>query len=78
MSDRMSQLREKDVRDTVGAAQLDPVSFLSLYLASNFPQTASLPSKRQLETGITPNISAGSVDFSKPRSGTSFDNPAAS
>jgi len=78
MSDRLQQLRENDVRDSSGAAKLDPVSFLSLYLASNFPQTAAIPSKEQLAAGVYPNVNPVGVDLAKkPLSGTSFDNPAA-
>ena len=72
---REHQLRERDVRKT--APLLDPSSFLSLYIASNFPQTAALPSAEQKLMGIMPKGDAEDVNYKKkPLSGTSFDNPA--
>lgn len=73
---RLDQLRERDVRKT--APDLDPVSFLDLYVASNFPQTVSIPSKQQLAAGLSPQGSVEDVQFNKIRSGTGFDNPALS
>jgi hypothetical protein len=52
MNVREQQLKEADVRRD--APGLNPSSFLSLYISSNFPQTLSLPSKRQLMLGIAP------------------------
>lgn len=71
---RFDQLKERDVRKT--APDLDPVSFLDLYVASTFPQTSAIPSKQQLDVGITPQGSMEDVQFKKIRSGTGFDNPA--
>jgi hypothetical protein len=75
MNVRQQQLREHDVRRT--APELDPVSFLSMYLKSNFPQTASHRSPEQKLEGIFPQADSKDVNYTKkPLSGTSFDNPA--
>lgn len=75
MTFREQQLREKDVRRT--APELDPMSFLSLYIKSTFPQTAALPSAEQKALGVMPQAKTEGVDYKKkPPSGTSFDNPA--
>jgi len=71
---RLAQLQEKDVRKT--APPLDPVSFLDAYVASTFPQTAALPSKKQKDLGVYPQGSPEDVQFKKVRTGTGFDNPA--
>jgi hypothetical protein len=77
MTDRERQLRERDVRKD--APEIDPTTFLSLYLESNFPQTATYPSKDQVERGIIPKDELDDVRYNKkPLSGTSFDNPARS
>ena len=77
MNVREQQLRELDVRKE--AAPLNPSAFLSLYIRSNFPQTASLPSKHQLALGaIPPGEVEGVKSNKKPLSGTSYDNPAGS
>ena len=52
MNVREQQLKEADVRRD--APDLNPSSFLSLYIRSNFPQTVSLPSKRQLMLNLAP------------------------
>jgi hypothetical protein len=75
MNFREQQLRERDVRRT--APELDPSSFLTLYIQSTFPQTAALPSPEQRSAGVVAQANPGGVDYNKkPLSGTSFDNPA--
>lgn len=75
MNFREEQLRERDVRKT--APLLDPASFLALYISSDFPQTAALPSEKQKLFGVLPQGSAEDVNYKKkPLSGTSYDNPA--
>ena len=77
MNVREQQLKERDVRRV--APDLDPLSFLDLYVASNFPQTASRPSPEQKLLGVVPQNDSESVKYNKkPLSGTSFDNPAGS
>lgn len=77
MHGREQQLRERDVRRI--APELDPVSFLDAYVASNFPQTAAFRSEEQKELGVMPQGDKGDVNYKKkPLSGTSFDNPAGS
>jgi len=77
MNTREQQLRELDVRKD--APDLNPSSFLSLYIKSNFPQTAALPSRNQLSLGIIPPGEIEGVKSSmKIPSGTSYDNPAGS
>jgi len=77
MTHREQQLRERDVRKD--APEIDPIAFLSMYLESNFPQTAAYPSKEQTERGIIPKDELDDVRYNKkPLSGTSFDNPARS
>jgi hypothetical protein len=77
MMERERQLRERDVRKD--APEIDPTTFLSMYLESNFPQTATHPSKDQAERGIIPKDELDDVRYNKkPLSGTSFDNPARS
>lgn len=72
---REEQLRERDVRKT--APLLDPSSFLALYISSNFPQTAALPSEEQKLLGVMPQGAGEDVNYKKkPLSGTSYDNPA--
>lgn len=75
MNIRQQQLQERDVRR--GAPELDPVSFLSMYMESNFPQTAAYQSAQQKLAGIFPQANPNDVNYTKkPLSGTSFDNPA--
>ena len=75
MNFREQQLRERDVRRT--APDLDPNSFLALYINSNFPQTAALPSPEQKMLGVMPQGEVDGVNYKKKLpSGTSFDNPA--
>ena len=77
MNVREQQLREADVRRD--APELNASSFLSLYIRSNFPQTAAIPSKTQVRLGILPQEDGQSVKSSKKiPSGTSYDNPASS
>jgi hypothetical protein len=77
MNFREQQLKERDVRRT--APELDPVTFLDAYVASNFPQTAAFKSDEQRADGIVPQSETAGVNYKKkPLSGTSFDNPAGS
>lgn len=75
MNTREAQLREQDVKKE--APELEPNLFLKLYIASNFPQTAVMPSPEQKARGITADLNQNNVNYDKkPPSGTSFDNPA--
>lgn len=68
------RLRERDVRKD--APQLRAEDFLRLYLESNFPQTASYPSKEQKEQKVVVQPKQDTLDYvKKPQSGTSFDRP---
>lgn len=68
------RLRENDVRRT--APELSSDEFLRLYLASNFPQTASYPSTEQRERGVTMQLENDAINYKKKTpSGTSFDRP---
>lgn len=74
MNVRSQQLRERDVRKL--APDLDPNSFMKLYIESNFPQTASHPSPQQLSMGVNGNQGVDTLKLmKKPLSGTKFDNP---
>lgn len=71
---RQQQLRERDVRKLSPA--LDANSFMHMYLASNFPQTAAYPSKQQIELGVGMNNQIDTLKLmKKPLSGTKYDNP---
>ena len=74
MNTREQHLRERDVRRNVPT--IDPESFMQAYINSNFPQTASLPSRMQ-EQGLVPvNNQQDALKLQKkPLSGTQFDNP---
>ena len=76
--DRKSQLKDRDVRGD--AAPLDPVSFLDLYVKSNFPQTSAIPSQEQKQLGVAPSNEDTELKFKKkmPTSGTSYDRPQVS
>ena len=75
MNLRQQQLKEKDVRHE--SPDLDPNFFLAAYLKSNFPQTAAYQSDEQKSYGIIAQPNVDGVEYNKkPRSGTSFDNPA--
>jgi hypothetical protein len=75
MNLRQQQLKEKDVRHE--SPELDPNFFLAAYLKSNFPQTAAYQSDEQKNYGIIAQPNVDGVEYNKkPRSGTSFDNPA--
>jgi hypothetical protein len=75
--DRRQQLFDQDVRKTAPA--LDPVSFLDMYVQSNFPQTAALPSGEQRERGVVPQMEVKDVNLQKKiPSGTQFDRPQVS
>ena len=74
-SSRQDQLKETDVRD-IGGEQIDPSFFLSQYVKSNFPQTASNPSQMQKE-GLVPDAE-NKVKLEKKMSnsnGIGFDRP---
>jgi hypothetical protein len=72
--DRQQQLRDQDVRRD--APDLDPVSFLDMYVQSNFPQTVALPSQQQKEQGMVPQTNMKDVNLQKKvPSGTQFDRP---
>lgn len=75
MNVREQQLKEHDVRRIAPA--MDPGSFLTLYMKSNFPQTAAHRSPEQKLEGVFPQADPKDVNYKKkPLSGTSFDNPA--
>ena len=75
MHDRFKELKERDVRRT--APELDPTSFLDMYVASNFPQTSALPSAEQKALGVQPQAQDKEVNFKQNmKAGTGFDNPA--
>lgn len=71
---RQDQLNERDVRRLAPAN--DPVSFLRMYVESNFPQTVFMPSADQ-QRGLVPL--EGPKDelklAKKPPSGTGYDRP---
>lgn len=74
MNYREQQLRERDVRRD--APDINAGDFLRRYLMSNFPQTASVPSKEQ--KGLVIPMIPGENDLKsikKPLSGTQYDNP---
>lgn len=74
MNTRSQQLRERDVRKL--APELDPNSFMKMYIESNFPQTSALPSPQQLSMGVDGNQGVDTLKLmKKPLSGTKFDNP---
>lgn len=75
MNLREQQLRERDVRRDAPA--LDPGSFLKMYIASTFPQTAALPSREQRENLVATNNPEDQVKSNKKMalSGTQYDNP---
>ena len=75
MNARERQLQERDVKRD--APEQNPVDFMHRYLASNFPQTAAMPSKEQKESQLPMNNTENILkSMKKPLSGTSFDNPA--
>ncbi len=74
MNNRERQLRERDVRKL--APELDADNFMQMYMESNFPQTAAIPSAGQLNQGL--DVQQGTDDLKlmkKPLSGTKYDNP---
>ncbi len=76
--DRRSQLLDRDVRND--SDSLDPVSFLDLYINSNFPQTSAMPSKEQREQGVVPSNDENQLNSKKkmPTSGIGYDRPQVS
>ena len=74
--DRKQQLRERDVRKD--APVQNPNEFLGRYLASNFPQTASMPSAEQKDVVMPMSPDGNELKFNKkPLSGTAYDKPGA-
>lgn len=74
LTPRQQQLRERDVRKL--APDLDPNVFMSMYIESNFPQTAALPSQQQLSMGLSNIKQEDPLKLAKkPLSGTKYDNP---
>jgi len=74
LNNRQRQLRERDVRKL--SPELDANTFMRLYLESNFPQTAALPSPEQMQRGLDVNTSQDTLKLNnKPLSGTQYDNP---
>jgi hypothetical protein len=74
--DRRQQLFDRDVRKE--SEPLDPVSFLDMYVQSNFPQTSPMPSEEQKQTGVMPSVEENGLNFKKAKkfsSGTSYDRP---
>lgn len=71
---RQQQLRERDVRKL--SPELNADTFMQLYMESNFPQTASLPSPQQMQRGLDSNYQVDDLkSMKKPLSGTKYDNP---
>lgn len=74
LNSRQRQLKERDVRKL--APPLDPATFMQLYVESNFPQTAALPSTEQLKMNLHANNQTDNIKLmKKPLSGTQYDNP---
>ena len=77
MTPRENQLRERDVRRL--SPELNAQGFLQMYLASNFPQTAAMPSADQKGGLIIDNQGGDTLkSIKKPPSGTRYDNPGGS
>jgi len=71
---RQQQLQERDVRKL--APELDPITFMQMYIESNFPQTSSLPSPEQISMGLGNIKQEDPLKLAKkPLSGTKYDNP---
>jgi len=74
MNIRQRQLRERDVRKL--SPELNADTFMQLYMESNFPQTAALPSPQQIQRGLDSSNQANDLKLmKKPLSGTKYDNP---
>lgn len=72
--DRAKALRERDVRQF--APQTNSVDFLGRYLASNFPETAAIPSQDQRDLLMQARTKEDGLKYmQKPRQGTAYDNP---
>jgi hypothetical protein len=78
MNQVKKQLQERDVK--LEAPMQNPVDFMRRYLASNFPQTAAMPSvdQKAMQVPAASNDKGLKLEMKKPLSGTSFDNPAGS
>lgn len=73
---RQQQLQERDVRKL--APELDPATFMQMYIQSNFPQTSALPSPEQIAMGLGNIKQEDPLKLAKkPLSGTQYDNPGA-
>lgn len=72
---RQQQLRERDVRKL--SPELNADTFMQLYMESNFPQTASLPSPQQMQRGFENQQLTDSLKLkqTQPKTGTGYDNP---
>ena len=75
---RQQQLRERDVRKL--SPELNAANFMQMYMESNFPQTAALPSAQQMQRGFDNQPLADSLKLkqTKPKTGTGYDNPGLS
>jgi hypothetical protein len=53
---------------------------MQMYMESNFPQTAALPSSQQMQRGFDNQPLADSLKLkqTKPKTGTGYDNPGLS
>jgi hypothetical protein len=78
MNQAKKQLEERDVK--LEAPMQNPVDFMRRYLASNFPQTAAMPSvdQKAMQVPVMSNDKGLKLEMKKPLNGTSFDNPAGS
>ena len=78
MNQSQRQLEERDVK--LEAPVQNPVEFMRRYLASNFPQTAAMPSvdQKTMQVPMMSHDKGLNLEMKKPLSGTSFDNPAGS
>jgi len=75
MDSQQFRLKEMDVRRD--APDLDPGTFLKMYIASTFPQTSALPSPEQLQNMVASNSPEDDLKSNKKMalSGTQYDNP---
>lgn len=74
---RQADLIEEDVRER-GTPRFNPKAFLKEYTESNFPQTASQPSKMQLEGRVPMTEFELKSKKQNPNSGIGFDRPEVS
>jgi len=77
MNSRERQLKERDVRRE--SPEQSPVDFMRRYLASNFPQTMAMPSRKQKQNPMPMNMVENTLNLKqKPLSGTKYDDPGVS